>query len=119
MKAVLTWFEKWIRDTFTKRNEANAQEAKARAEQAVEAAAQAGDPKEAEKWKAIAAVWREIAEKFRHENEMLQAELDSARQKAETMTDNDLRVLAMEDAFEVSNDDIRATDRLLLLENKS
>ena len=117
IKELLSWFEKWLKDRFTKRSNANAQEADSRAENAAQNAARTSDPNEAEKWKAIASVWREVAEKFRREKEELEGDLAAAREQAEAKADDSLRGLAFEDAFEVSADDIRAKN-VPLLENK-
>lgn len=118
VRAVLDWFEIWIRDIFTRRNDSNAHEAESRADEADKAAAQATDPSETEKWKAVSSVWREVAEMHRRENELLQSQLAEAKRLAEERTEVNLKLLTVDDAFDMSDDEIRATTKPLQLDKK-
>lgn len=117
IKELLEWMEIRLKETFTKHNEKNAQEAESRAKQATQNAQQVHDPVEAEKWKDIAAVWREVAEKFRKENESLLDELTSIREETEEKANKNLGPLEFDDAFNVSNDNIKVIEnRKFLIE---
>jgi BMFP domain-containing protein YqiC len=80
---------KKVAKTFDNRMQKGAAEAMSKVEEATAAASISVDPVEREKNEQIARIWREVAEKFRSENEILKAQLTelSARNKQSLQDD--------------------------------
>lgn len=120
IKTFLEWLVEEVKEYFSKRNSENAEEAEEKAAFATRNAEEASEPTEADKWRAIASVWREVAEKFRKENERLEAKLTSIQTTADIEVNEHLEHLEFRDAFEVSENKIKVIDnKPIMIEKKS
>jgi len=72
-------FKKWASEQVEKRT----QSANKKADEFAQKAKSAQTPEDAEKFRALAQVWREVAEQFRQENEALKMKLDEISQEVQ------------------------------------
>jgi hypothetical protein len=77
------------------------QAARKKAAEAEQMAKNSQSEAESEKYAAVAQVWREVAEQFRQENELLQAKLDDAAKKAASDFQNEMDMMEVQDIIEV------------------
>ena len=78
-KQLIEWMVEKMKAWAVGRNTNNERAAESQAQAADAAAKEAVSPSEAEKHAAVAKVWRDVAEMFRRENEILAAELQKLR----------------------------------------
>jgi len=100
-------FKEWVET----RSKTQQSEATHKAEEAEERARSANTETEKETYRAIAAVWQEVAEKFRVENELLKVKLEEFTSQAESEILEKVR--ASDPTIDTSAD-----RPILLLENK-
>jgi hypothetical protein len=80
-----------IKDFVDSRSHRREEYAKRRAEDADSAASVAIDAAEKDKQEAIASVWREVAEQFRSENDILRSQITELLSRSEQTLEDDIR----------------------------
>lgn len=100
IQALLKKLDEW----FDQRTNANAEAADKRAAASEEAAMGAATDSEAEKHRAVAQVWREVAEQFRRENEELKKKLAEALSETISAFESETSDLAIESMIEEDED---------------
>ena len=91
----ITALGKKIKDFVGSRSHRREEYAKKRAEDADRAASVAIDAAEKEKQEAIASVWREVAEQFRSENEILRSQITELLSRSEQTLEDDIRSMKL------------------------
>ena len=85
---ILKYIMKWLKERYnkwSKNTQAKQDSAKQRYEEASRQATNAKNQEEADKYKAIAEVWREVFEQYRAENEQLKVDLAKANDLFENL----------------------------------
>lgn len=89
---IISTFKNRIKDKVNEQSTKRESDANKNAEEAEEKADQSSNVDDVEKYKAIAKVWREVAEQFRMDNEEIQKKLDDlesgAKATSKNMVDN-------------------------------
>ena len=91
----ITALGKKIKDFVDSRSHRREEYAKNRAEDADRAASVAIDAAEKDKQEAIASVWREVAEQFRSENEILRSQITELLSRSEQTLEDDIRSMKL------------------------
>lgn len=101
---LLEWFYERIKEILKKKADGRQWSAQQNSEEAERRAAETKDESEAVRQKAIAAVWRQVAEDFRRDNEDLKAILELAKRDAAEAAKRNLQDLRPETLFAIEED---------------
>ncbi len=113
-RELIEWLVTKIKEWVESRNSGNADVAMNKAATHDAAAKEATTDAEAEKHKAVAQAWREVAEMFRKENEVLTSELQRLRTQAESDNIDTIEALSFDDAFTEKDGTLKASNHHLL-----
>lgn len=108
LKEVINWLFRRLEGHVRNRGRRQEKQASAKATEHQQAADRAGSGPEAEQHRAIAQVWREVAEQFREENESLLQKIAELEEEGRITSQHAVSALEVGDVFDVRDGDIVA-----------